>query len=457
MSFEEETLPNSSRTQLSVASINYEQPPTSSSTNNSRTISNTNSITNSLNNEDDPQQEEEQEYRALLKLVGLLRLQNEMRQLGAVLLVLGIGTTFSTLALLAHLLEGQQGTSQITQGFKLPILVANLLQVVSGMVASATGIICILQAPLDSPCFHRWSKCMVAIVNFGPIALIITVVQLAMKRHLIDDDDKSMEELDFFPEDWETTSRDVHVAISMGILSLISVCATLIGGLTVSGLHICALQALQPHARTRAYHILRYGYYNILVMVGGMSYLVLGAYLWSRFGVGPYYEAVHVAVYTVHFPLVAVLVGSMQTGMGVYGFLRAIGTCSMGTSTDYASDHSFLLVTCITWIVTTCLQFVLEPAYGAGESFQAEGATIGCVYLGFFLMPAYLDHLVRTTPVVVHPQDYGLPADADAGRPDLLVKLFYGSEPSPQVQIIQEQDDTPSARDDTYQLPKYTT
>jgi hypothetical protein len=103
------------------------------------------------------------------------------------------------------------------------------------------------------------------------------------------------------------------------------------------------------------------------------------------------------------------------------------------------------------------LQFVLEPAYGAGESFQAEGATIGCVYLGFFLMPAYLDHLVRTTPVVVHPQDYGLPADADAGRPDLLVKLFYGSEPSPQVQIIQEQDDTPSARDDTYQLPKYTT
>jgi hypothetical protein len=407
-------------------SIDYcEQQPTPSDNN------------NDSHNDPHAPQEQEQEYRTLLKLVGRLRLQNETRQLGAVLLVLGIGTTFSTFALLSYLLEGQAGKSQI-QGFKLPVLVANLLQVISGMVAMVTGMICILQAPLDSPFFHKWSQWMVVIVNLGPISLIITIVQLAMKRHLIgDDESSSMDELDFFPEDWETTSRDVHVAIAMGILSLISVCATLIGGLTVTGLHLCALQAKQPHARSKRYHSLRYGYYNIQVVVGGMSYLVLGVYLWSRFGLGPYYEAVHVAVYTIHFPLVAVLVGSMQTGMGVYGFLRAIGKCRMGTI-DKSDDYSFLYLTCATWIVTTCLQFLLEPAYGAGESGQAKGATIGCVYLGFFIMPAYLDHLVRTTPYVVHPQDYGLSADADAGRPDLLVKWFHGSDPP------QEQDDKPS-------------
>ena len=119
----------------------------------------------------------------------------------------------------------------------------------------------------------------------------------------------------------------------MGILSLMSACATLSGGLTVTGLHLCALQASKPHARYKRYHNIRYGYYNLLVLTGGLSYYtVLGVYLlWSAFGCSPYKEAVHVAVYTVYFPMVSVVVGAMQMGMGVYGFLRAIGTCSMST------------------------------------------------------------------------------------------------------------------------------
>jgi hypothetical protein len=44
-----------------------------------------------------------------------------------------MGTTFSTFALLSFLLEGQVGKSQIV-GLKLPVLVANLWQSISGMV-----------------------------------------------------------------------------------------------------------------------------------------------------------------------------------------------------------------------------------------------------------------------------------------------------------------------------------
>ena len=180
-------------------------------------------------------------------------------------------------------------------------------------------------------------------------------------------------------------------------------------------------------------------------MIGGLSYeyTVLGVYLWSRFGCGPYKEAVHVAVYMVHFPIVAVLVGLMQMGMGVYGFLRAIHVCSMNNKDDYKLFH----VTCATWIVTTILQCPVEPSYGAGETFQAEGATIASVYVGFFLMPVYLDHLVRTTPLRVNPQDYGLSPDAPAGRPDFLVTWVYGNNnkeqrPSPPPPPPpQEQDD----------------
>jgi len=129
-------------------------------------------------------------------------------------------------------------------------------------------------------------------------------------------------------------------------------------------------------------------------------------------------------------------------------FLRAMGVCS--TSIVRTGNYKFTYVTCATWIVTTILQCLVEPAYiymVAGETFQAEGATIASVYVGFFLMPVYLDHLVRTTPLRVNPQDYGLSPDAPAGRPDFLVTWVYGNNnkeqrPSPPPPPPpQEQDD----------------
>ena len=96
-----------------------------------------------------PQQEQEQKY---LQLIGRLWFQNDTRQLGAVLLVLGMGTTFSTFVLVAYIVEGRTGSNQI-QGFRLPVLMANLLQVLSGMVAMVTGVICMFVAP--TPAFNN--------------------------------------------------------------------------------------------------------------------------------------------------------------------------------------------------------------------------------------------------------------------------------------------------------------
>jgi hypothetical protein len=168
----------------------------------------------------------------------------------------------------------------------------------------------------------------------------------------------------------------------------------------------------QPHSRHKAYHTIRYGYYNALGMLGGLSQLLLlllGVYLWCRFGFGPYEDPVHVATYTIHFPIIAVLVGTCQTGMGIYGLGRATGYFRMGGP----SDHSFLYVICGVWIWSTFLQFVFQPAYSDGDVYNAEASTVvACVYLGFFLMPAFLDYLVRTTPVQPRPEYYGLAKDA---------------------------------------------
>ena len=139
------------------------------------------------------------------KLLGRERMKSDIRQLGGVILVLGIGTTFSTLSLIATLLEGQAGYHQI-EGFKLPVVVANFLQVVSGLSSIVTGAICLFQAPVSSHyysplppppsslehdnnteqhhdktslstrsrflvTFHKWCQWLVIIVNLGTFVL----------------------------------------------------------------------------------------------------------------------------------------------------------------------------------------------------------------------------------------------------------------------------------------------
>jgi hypothetical protein len=72
-----------------------------------------------------------------------------------------------------------------------------------------------------------------------------------------------------------------------------------------------------------------------------------------------------------------------------------------------------------------------------------------CLFGIIYLVPAYLDHLVRPTPSVVHPKDYGLPADANAGRPDPLVTRFHGSDPPPppqELELEKELEDDKTSR-----------
>jgi Ca2+/Na+ antiporter len=345
----------------------------------------------------DPLQLLESEYR---KLLGKERLRSEIRQLGGLMLALGIGAAFSTFALIAWLVEGKAGHKQV-EGFNLPILVGNLLQAVCGLTAMGTGVVAMLSAPLSQR-FHTWSKLTVAIINLGPVTFVITAVRLIQGAN------DPPEANTFIPVELDPSQTDIRFCAAMGVLVLISVCASLIGGLTVLGLHLCACLGRQPHSRHRAYHVIRLGYYSLLAALGGLSQLILGAYLWNRFGFGPYEDAVHVAAFTIHFPLIAVLVGSLQTIYGVYGLGRATGHFAIRGP----SDHSFLKLTFVVWIASTFLQFVFQPAYDDDHIYNAEGPTVACVYIGFFAMPAFLEYLVRTVPIQPRPEYYGLSSDA---------------------------------------------
>jgi hypothetical protein len=364
-------------------------------------------------------------YRELLAAE---RLRSEIQVLGGLMVALGIGAALSTMALISSLLEGMSGMAQV-DGFLLPVLVGNFLQLVCGMTAMGTGLWAMMEVSATSLLknnshggatrFHRSAQIAVGIINLGPITFIITLVRL------IQGADEPPELQPFIPMSLNPIQADIRMCVAMGVLVLISVCGAIIGGLTVLGLHLCADLGGQPHSRHRAYHIIRAAYYNILVILGALAQLVLGGYLWGRFGFGPYDEPVHVATFTIHFPVVAVVVGTLQLMMGVLGFCRSVGWRPIGDE----SDKFFTATTGCVWISSIFLQVVFQPAYSSDPfEYNAEGSTVAGVYVGFFIMPMYLDYLIRTTPQQPRPEYYGLPPDAYY-KEDFLVK-WLGMVPS---------------------------
>jgi hypothetical protein len=106
-------------------------------------------------------------------LLGIERNRSEMRQLGGLLVILGIGAANSALALTAAIVEGGCGTMQI-DGVKLPALIATLIQVAMGMIAMAVGFITLVATPI-SKVAHRvdfsrlstWDRFRSLLQSFG--------------------------------------------------------------------------------------------------------------------------------------------------------------------------------------------------------------------------------------------------------------------------------------------------
>lgn len=380
--------------------------------------------------------------------LSFLRRDGELRQLGACWVVLGLGAAYSTLSLISTLIQGQSGAAQI-EGYRLSVLLGNFIQLAAGLLSMVAGMIILLlgaqvvkrrrnsrdnndpeRKPVNG--FHVFAWWTIAWINLGPITLIVSCLRLAQGAQA------PVEYNPFLPMNslgLTVTKTDVRVAAAMGMLALISVCATLIGGLTVVGLHVAAHLGGQPHSRHCMYHVLRLHYYSVVVVLGGFSQLLFGLYLWGRFGPGPYKpEPVHVAVYTISFAPVAAIVGALQVWMGVYGWRRArlynkkaFALLDGRKSNQHEEncidpyDYSYLKCIGIVWLLTMALQCLIQPAYADG--WTAEGATVASVYLGFFVMPALLDQWIRTTPVSPRPVYYGLKRDEEY-KEDILCKCF---------------------------------
>lgn len=343
-------------------------------------------------------------------VLGMERRKSEMKTIGGLLLILGSGAAHSSLAISAVVIEGMGGRDQV-KGFSLPVLIGSMLQCISGMSSMVVGLNTMLAASLSKTA-HKMTLWLLIIANLAPLTIIFSIIRIIMGVQ----QDASAGV--FIPSYMEPTRNDNKLVALCGIVGLISVCQTLLGGLTLLASTLRAFIGDQCTSRNRFSYRLRYGYHACLVALGGLSQFLLGSLCWARFGDGPYDDAVHVTVYTIFLPQLTCIVGFVQMAVGIFGFLRACDWSRIGG----AEDRRLELGSLVSWLMTMLLQIIVQPSYAGGDAYDAEGATFASVYLGFFLVPVWLDYRVRVTPTIVSHDYYAIPSDTEQ-KPDRVAKI----------------------------------
>ena len=145
--------------------------------------------------------------------------------------------------------------------------------------------------------------------------------------------------------------------------------------------------------RSGAYFEGRLGFYSGMLALGGLVQLMLGAYCRVRFGLSVLEEGpVRAAMLTVTYPTIAIAIGFVQVLNGVWGVARSVGYHQA------SNDYIFQISLAVQWLVVLTVQCVTQIAYLPGGMLAAAAPAFAAVSLGMNLMPAFLDHKMRTLP-----------------------------------------------------------
>lgn len=211
------------------------------------------------------------------------------------------------------------------------------------------------------------------------------------------------EENVFIPLDYEPTETDVKFVGAMGVMAIFTYGFTFVGGLSFVTFCLHAYNSDKPQDRSGGYFIGRLSFYSGMLALAGLVQMMLGAYCRVRFGLdvlsaGP----VGVAMLTVSYPTISVFVGLFQVFMGVWGALRSVGYHKG------PNDIGFQLFLGVQWILVLSIQCIAQIGYLPGGE-GAAAPTLAAMSLALSVMPAFLDHKMRTLPLQFPSDYYALP------------------------------------------------
>jgi hypothetical protein len=328
--------------------------------------------------------------------VGNVRFLSDMRQIGALLMVTGICAIIQPLANIASLI-GPDGTTA-SSGVPLSALFGGFCLVSIGFTAVFIGY---------NQIVHDWGNTYLT----GALIILTQTAFIPYITDIVDVAKRARTGQAFIPADYNPTESEVHFVGAMGILAIIAYGFTFVGSISFMQFSLYAYQAGKPQDRCSAYYHGRMSFYTGMLFLAGLSQLLLGSFLASRFGGGGELEfgAIGVAVYIVNFPAISILVGLVQLLNAIWAFARARGFLVGGPN-----DRSFQVSMFFGWFIQVTLQIITQVSYSKGGMFAPAAPTIFCLSFGLNLMPAFLDFKVRNTPETMLPEFYDMSDGATA-------------------------------------------
>lgn len=174
----------------------------------------------------------------------------------------------------------------------------------------------------------------------------------------------------------------------------------------------------KPEERSGDYFRGRLGFYAIVLALAGLVQAILGGYSAVQFESGSLtHGPVRAALLVVSYPIISILVGLIQFFNGSWALARSRGF-HLGPT-----DCSFQISSLFQWVLVLSLQIVAQIGYLEGGTMAAAAPTIAAMSLGLNLMPAFLDHKMRTLPAQF-PDDYyyAVINTSDASRSESATK-----------------------------------
>jgi len=158
----------------------------------------------------------------------------------------------------------------------------------------------------------------------------------------------------------------------------------------------------KPETRSGDYFGPRLRFYSIILAFAGFLQLVLGIFCAKKGGMNVLTEGpITAAFLIVTYPVIAIFVGLIQVINGGCGVARSMGFLA----NNPAAIAIYPMSLAFQWFCVLSLQVLAQIGYLPGGDMAPAAPMVVAMSLGLSLMPAYLDHKMRTLPQSF-PEDY---------------------------------------------------
>ena len=326
--------------------------------------------------------------------IGNVIFESKLRQLSGLLLIAGFcAIIFPLNGVISSI--GPNGTT-VSSGIPLSGFIAGLCTIKIGILAVFIGY---------NVTIHSWTSKVL-------VAYAIVWAQTAFIAYLTDMTaiGRGARNAMLVPAAYSPTQTDHNVVGAMGILGVLTYGFTFIGSISFLLFAIYAFIAGKPEERNGTYYRGRFAFYGMMLWIAGLSQLILGSYVQSKFGdfdlkVGP----IGVAVYVVTIPTLNIIVGVVQMFNATWGLARSMFRIGYFGENDMSYQVSIFLG----WFLQFLFQVVVSPGIVPGAMVADAPAAIASISFGLNIMPAFLDFQARSNPDVFEKDYFGVTCDSN--------------------------------------------